>query len=113
MLLYTLVMVIAAILAGMLGSYSAAKIGRNLRSRMFQKVVDFSGNELDHFSTASLITRSTNDIQQVQMTTVMMLRFVIYAPILGIGGIIKVAGTRTGMGWIDVYKRQAKSSGAG
>ncbi|MBU9727491.1 ABC transporter ATP-binding protein [Diplocloster modestus] len=100
MLLYTLVMVIAAILAGMLGSYSAAKIGRNLRSRMFQKVVDFSGNELDHFSTASLITRSTNDIQQVQMTTVMMLRFVIYAPILGIGGIIKVAGTRTGMGWI-------------
>lgn len=100
MLLYTLVMVAAAILAGMLGSYSAAKIGRNLRSRIFQKVVSFSGNELDHFSTASLITRSTNDIQQVQMTTVMMLRFVIYAPILGIGGIIKVAGTRTGMGWI-------------
>ena len=67
---------------------------------MYKKVVSFSHAEMDQFSTASLITRSTNDIQQVQMVSVMLLRIVLYAPIIGIGGVIKVMGTRTGMGWI-------------
>ena len=78
----------------------AAGIGRDLRGKVFKKVVSFSNAETDHFSTASLITRSTNDIQQVQMVSVMLLRMVAYAPILAIGGIIKVAGTKTGMSWI-------------
>ena len=69
---------------------------------MFQKVVGFSGSELDQFSTASLITRSTNDIQQIQMVSVIMLRMILYAPIIGIGGICKVAQTGAGMGWIIV-----------
>ena len=63
----------------------------NLREGLFKKVVGFSNAEMDHFSTASLITRSTNDVQQIQMVTVLLLRMVIYAPILGIGGIIKVS----------------------
>ncbi|MFP3155555.1 ABC transporter ATP-binding protein/permease [Lachnospiraceae bacterium ZAX-1] len=100
MLGMTVIMVLVAILAGYFSSYVAASIGRNLRSRVFKKVVSFSHSEMDQFSTASLITRSTNDIQQVQMVSVMLLRMVIYAPILGIGGVIKVVGTRTGMGWI-------------
>lgn len=100
MLLFSIVMMAAAILAGLLAARTAAKIGMNLRDRVFGKVVSFSSNELDQFSTASLITRSTNDIQQVQMVSVMLLRIVFYAPILGIGGVIKVAATRTGMGWV-------------
>jgi len=100
MLLLSILMVVVAIFVGYLASYISAKIGMNLRSRMFRKVVSFSHNEMDQFSTASLITRCTNDIQQVQMVSVMLLRMVIYAPILGIGGVIKVASTRTGMGWI-------------
>lgn len=100
MLGITVVMMAAAILAGFLASYTSAKVGRNLRSRIFQKVVSFSHTEMDQFSTASLITRSTNDIQQIQMVCVMLLRMVLYAPILGIGGVIKVAGTRTGMSWV-------------
>ncbi|MEG1879320.1 MAG: ABC transporter ATP-binding protein, partial [Pseudoflavonifractor sp.] len=78
----------------------AAKLGLDLRGDVFKKVVSFSSAELDRFSTASLITRSTNDIQQVQMVVVMLLRIVIYAPIVGIGGVMKVAATHTGMGWI-------------
>lgn len=100
MLGLTLLMVAAAILAGLLSSRVAASIGMELRGQVFQKVVSFSNAEIDQFSTASLITRSTNDIQQIQMVMVMLLRIVIYAPILGIGGIIRVATTRTGMGWI-------------
>lgn len=100
MLLLSVVMVIAAILVGYLSSRVAAGIGRDLRGKVFKKVVSFSNAETDHFSTASLITRSTNDIQQVQMVSVMLLRMVAYAPILAIGGIIKVAGTKTGMSWI-------------
>ena len=100
MLMLSLVMVIAAFLVGFLSSKTAAKVGRDLRSKVFKKVVSFSNAEIDSFSTASLITRSTNDIQQVQMVTVMLLRMVSYAPILGIGGIIKVANTKTGMSWI-------------
>ena len=100
MLGISLLMVAAAILVGLLASRTAAKIGMNLRGDVFKKVVSFSSAEIDRFSTASLITRSTNDIQQVQMVVVMLLRIVLYAPIIGIGGIIKVSHTRTGMGWI-------------
>ena len=102
MLAVTAMMAIAAILVNLLGSRLSAKIGRDLRERVFERVVSFSAAELDRFSTASLITRSTNDIQQVQMVVVMMLRVALYSPILGIGGIIKVSRTNTGMGWIIV-----------
>ena len=67
---------------------------------MFHKVVGFSNNEFDHFSTASLITRSTNDIQQIQMLIVMLLRIVLYAPILAVGGIFQVFQTNVSMSWI-------------
>lgn len=100
MLGVTLISVVAAVFVGLLASRTAAGIGMSLRGRVFRKVVSFSNTELDQFSTASLITRSTNDVQQVQMVIVMLLRMVLYAPIIGIGGMIKVAHTRTGMGWI-------------
>lgn len=100
MVLMTLLMMIVSILAGLIASIVSAKIGMNLRGRVFNKVVSFSNNELNHFSSASLITRSTNDIQQIQMVSVMLLRMVAYAPILGIGGVIKVLNTNTGLGWI-------------
>lgn len=90
----------ASVLVGLMASRTAAFIGRDLRSNVFKKVVGFSNREFDQFSTASLITRSTNDIQQIQMLTVMMLRMVLYAPILGIGGIIKVFRTNVSMSWI-------------
>ena len=80
----------------------AASLGSSLRQEVFTKVVNFSSNEMDKFSTASLITRSTNDIQQIQNLMVMLLRIVIYAPILGIGGIIKVLSTENTMAWIIV-----------
>lgn len=102
MLGFTLLMMISAILVSLLAARAAAGIGRNLRKRVFDRVLSFSSGEMHHFSTASLITRSTNDIQQVQMVSVMLLRMIIYAPILGIGGIIKVMGTKTGMAWIIV-----------
>lgn len=100
MLGLSLLMMAAAIFTGLLASRTAAKTGRNLRSRVYNKVVAFSSAEMDKFSTASLITRSTNDIQQVQMVIVMLLRMVLYAPIIGVGGVMKVASTGTGMGWI-------------
>ncbi|MDD3413939.1 MAG: ABC transporter ATP-binding protein [Lachnospiraceae bacterium] len=100
MLLLTIGMILDAVLVGLLASKVAAKIGMNLRSRVFKKVISFSNSELDKFSTASLITRSTNDIQQIQMVSVMLLRMVLYAPILGIGGIIMVLRTKTGMSFI-------------
>lgn len=100
MLGITLVMTVASVVAGLIASFTAAKVGMNLRSRIFKKVVSFSHGEMDKFSTASLITRSTNDIQQIQMVCVMLLRMVLYAPILGIGGVMKVVTTKTGMGWI-------------
>ena len=78
----------------------AARIGRDLKSKIFRKVVSFSNMELDKFSTASLITRSTNDVQQVQLLIVLFLRTVVYAPILGIGGIIKILTTNVSMAWI-------------
>ncbi len=100
MLGVSLLAVAATILVGFLASRVAASLGRDLRSSVFKKVVSFSSQEMDEFSTASLITRSTNDIQQIQMFMVMMLRIVFYAPILGIGGVIKVLGTNTSMTWI-------------
>ena len=90
----------ASVMVGLLASRVGASTGRNLRSRVFKKVVDFSNNEFDHFSTASLITRSTNDIQQIQLLTVMLLRIVLYAPILAIGGIWQVFQTNVSMSWI-------------
>ena len=102
MLGLTLLMVCTAVLSGLLSSRTAAKIGMDLRGKVFTKVLSFSNNELNKFSIASLITRSTNDIQQVQMVEVMLLRMVLYAPIIGIGGIIRVMGTKTGLGWIIV-----------
>ncbi len=92
--------VLAAILVGLIASRTAARIGVDLRGRLFKKVLSFSNTEMDHFSHASLITRNTNDVQQIQMVMVMILRMVLYAPVIGIGGIIIVANTKTGMGWI-------------
>ena len=100
MLAMTLLMVAAAIGVGFIGARTAAAIGRDLREKLFTKVIGFSNADINKFSTASLITRSTNDVQQVQQVSVMMLRIVLYAPIIGMGGIIKVTGTDTGMGWI-------------
>ena len=90
----------ASILVGFLASRIGASAGRDLRSRVFHKVVGFSNNEFDHFSTASLITRSTNDIQQIQMLIVMLLRIVLYEPILAVGGIFQVFQTNVSMSWI-------------
>ncbi|MDU1538422.1 MAG: ABC transporter ATP-binding protein [Paraclostridium sp.] len=100
MLGIALISMVATVAVGYLGARVAAKLGRNLRKQVFEKVVSFSNKEMDEFSTASLITRSTNDIQQVQMLMVMLLRIVFYAPILAIGGVIKVLNTNTSMAWI-------------
>ncbi|MBO1721234.1 ABC transporter ATP-binding protein [Extibacter sp. GGCC_0201] len=90
----------ASILVGLLASRVGASVGRGIRGDVFKKVVGFSNGEFDKFSTASLITRSTNDIQQIQMLTVMILRMVLYAPIMAIGGIWKVFNTNADMSWI-------------
>lgn len=100
MFLMALLMLAASVGIGYLASKVGAGVGRNLRSSVFQRVVCFSNSEMDRFSTASLITRSTNDIQQIQMVTAVMLRMILYAPIIGIGGIYKVAQTKADMGWI-------------
>ncbi len=100
MLAMAIVMMAASVFTGLLAARISARIGMKLRGQVFQKVVSFSNCELEQFSTASLITRCTNDIQQVQMVEFILLRMVIYAPIIGIGGILKVMNTRTGMGWI-------------
>jgi ATP-binding cassette subfamily B protein len=100
MLGLALLAAIATIIVGFLSARIAATLGKDLRRKVFRKVVSFSNTEFDQFSTASLITRSTNDIQQVQMTLVMILRMVIYSPILAVGGIIKVLNTNTSMVWI-------------
>ncbi len=97
-----LIMGLATILVGFIGARIGAGIGRDLRGKIFKRVVSFSNAEMDRFSTASLITRSTNDIQQIQMTCAILIRMVAYAPILGIGGILKVLQTGAGMGWIIV-----------
>ena len=97
-----LLMGAVTVLVGFFASKVAAGIGMTMRENVFKKVVGFSNAEMDRFSTASLITRSTNDIQQIQMVSVMLLRMVAYAPILGIGGVLKVVQTGAGMGWIIV-----------
>lgn len=97
-----LLMGLVTVLVGFFASRIGAGIGMNLRDGVFKRVVGFSNAEMDRFSTASLITRSTNDIQQIQMVSVLLLRMVAYAPILGIGGVIKVMQTGVGMGWIIV-----------
>lgn len=91
---------VAAIGVGFLASKVGASVGRDLRGKIYKKVMGFSNAEMNRFSTASLITRSTNDIQQIQMVTAVMLRLLLYAPIIGIGGIIKVYQTGAGMEWI-------------
>lgn len=91
---------VASILVGLMASRIGAGVGRGLRRDVFRKVVGFSNGEFDKFSTASLITRSTNDIQQIQMLVVMILRMVMYAPIMAIGGIWKVFHTNVDMSWI-------------
>lgn len=102
MLLMAVVMAIAAILVGLIASITSSKVGRDLRASIYEKVMHFTDAEMEKFSTASLITRSTNDIQQIQMVAVMLLRMVLYAPIVAIGGIIMVIKTGSSMGWTIV-----------
>lgn len=91
-----------AILAAFNASRTSAVIGRDLRHRLFERVLDYSPAEMERFSAASLITRATNDIQQIQMVTVMCLRIVLYAPCMGLGAVVRVLTTPTGMEWILV-----------
>lgn len=100
MMLVTFLMISAAILASYIASKVGAKIGMTLRREVFEKVMSFSSTEMDRFQTSSLITRATNDIQQVQMTTTIMLRMVLYAPILAIWGIVKVVETGAHMSYV-------------
>lgn len=100
MLLIALIGMAASIMVGFLSAKVAASLGRNLRDKIFGKVISFSNSEFNKFSTASLITRSTNDIQQIQMLMVMALRIIFYAPILGVGGVIRALNTNVSMAWV-------------
>lgn len=102
MILLSVIILLSSIVVGYIASRIGASVGMELRQNVFGNVLSFSNAEMDKFSVASLITRCTNDIQQVQMVTTMLLRMLLYAPIMGIGGIIKVASTNTGMEWIIV-----------
>ena len=102
MLALTLLMVVVAVAVGFLASRVSAAIGRDLRRETFSSVIGFSNAEIENFSTASLIPRTTNDIQQVQFVCVILLRMVAYAPILGIGGVLHVVGSSSGLSWIVV-----------
>lgn len=95
-----LISMLATVIVSFIAARVGAALGRNLRKDVFKKVVSFSNAEFDEFSTASLITRTTNDIQQIIMLVIMGLRIVFYAPILGVGGIIKVINTGASMGWV-------------
>ena len=95
-----LISMVATVIVSFIAARVGAALGRNLRKDVFNKVVGFSNTEFDEFSTASLITRTTNDIQQIIMLVVMGLRIVFYAPILGVGGVIKVINTGASMGWV-------------
>ena len=95
-----LIIAVTTILVGLFASRVGAGIGRDLRRQLYTNVMSFSNAEMDKFSTASLITRTTNDVQQIQMVSVLMLRMILYAPILGIGGVIRVYNTGAGMGWV-------------
>ena len=92
--------VVISTLVGFVASRTGAKIGRELRTKLFTKVMSFSDAEVQRFSAASLITRGTNDIQQIQMMSIMLLRMVLYAPILAVGGVIMIARMDISMGWI-------------
>jgi len=100
MLLVTLVSITCTIVVGLLSARTAAGLSRDLRRKVFQQVESFSSTEFDKFSTASLITRSTNDITQIQMVVLLIMRMVIYAPIIGVGGVIRALGKSTSMWWI-------------
>jgi ATP-binding cassette subfamily B multidrug efflux pump len=100
MFLMSLLMFIVTGFTAFIASRTGASVARDLREKVFSNVMKYSGAEMDRFSTASLITRCTNDVQQVQMVTTMILRMVLYAPVMGIWGIIKAAGTGAGMSWI-------------
>jgi len=100
MLLLTLLSVVCTIAVGLIAARTSAGLARDLRAAVFEKVEHFSGIEFDKFSTASLITRTTNDVTQVQMVTMMMVRMVIYAPIMGVGGVIRAMGKGSGMWWL-------------
>lgn len=102
MVAMALLMAVTSVCVGFLASRVGAGVARDMRGKLYSNVMGFSNAEMDKFSTASLITRTTNDVQQVQMVTVIMLRMILYAPILGVGGIIKVVGTGAGMGWVIV-----------
>ena len=100
MLLLTLLSVACTIVVGFLSARTAAGLAHDLRQLVFQKVENFSSAEFDKFSTASLITRTTNDVTQVQMVVIMMMRMIIFAPIIGVGGIIRAIGKSTSMWWL-------------
>ncbi len=100
MLLYALIIAFCTILTTLLGARIGSGLARDLRSTVYEKVLRFSSKEINQFSNASLITRCTNDIQQIQMVIIMILRMVLYAPILGIGALFKVLGTNQSMAWI-------------
>lgn len=102
MFVMALFMLAAAIGAGYIAAVVGARIGRDLREKIYRRVISYSNTEMDKFSTASLITRSTNDVQQIQLVTSILLRMLMYAPILGIGGVIKVLGTGADMSWIII-----------
>ena len=102
MVAMALLMAVTSVCIGFLASRVGAGVARDMRGKLYSNVMGFSNAEMDKFSTASLITRTTNDVQQVQMVTVIMLRMILYAPILGVGGIIKVVGPEAGMGWVIV-----------
>ena len=100
MFMMAVLMLAAAVAVAFLAARVGAGVGRDLREKVFHNVIGFSNAEMDRFSTASLITRSTNDVQQIQMVTAMMLRMVLYAPVLGLGGIYRVARTGAHMEWV-------------
>ena len=102
MLCMTILMLAASICAGFFAARTGAGIGRDLREKIFKKVIGYSNTEIDKFSTASLITRSTNDVQQIQLVTALLLRVLMYAPILGIGSVFKVLNTGAHMSWIII-----------
>ena len=100
MLVYTLIGAISSILGSFIASFIASKIGSNLRNSLYKKILNFSKEDMSNFSTASLITRSTNDIQQIQLTTNMILILAIYSPIMAFIGINKILSINSNMSWI-------------
>lgn len=100
MVAFSFLMLVVSVMAAYLASGVAAGIGRDLRGKIYKNVISFSSAEMDKFSTASLITRSTNDVQQIQQVSVMLLRMALFAPIMGLGGVYKVTHTGAKMGWV-------------